>query len=64
MENPAPAHAVLLINDMPCPLTAADIAMYSTKDFVISIVLDWVRRGWPQGTVGEEFRPFKVRMTE
>lgn len=64
IEDPAPAHTVFLIDGLQCPLTATNITRYSSKDQVISQTSDWVKRGWPKGTVREEFRPFKIRQNK
>lgn len=52
VEDPAPASNVLLIDDLPGLLTAADVAKYSSTDRVISQVLDWIKRGWPKDMGG------------
>lgn len=64
VENPAPANTVLLIEDMPSPLTVADMAKHSAKDKDISRVLDGVRRGWPSDSLGPEFKQYKARQNE
>lgn len=42
VDDPAPASAVLLINDQHLPVTAADVARLTVKDKTLAQVLDWV----------------------
>lgn len=58
--DPSPATQVLLIDSLPVPITASDVATHSAKDLTICRVLDWVRRGWPPGQVGPEFRAYTM----
>lgn len=58
LDDPAPELQVLLIEDLHLPITAADIARYSSREPVISRVLDWALRGWPQDPVAPEFLPY------
>lgn len=56
VEDPAPVAPVLLIEDFAAsPVTAAEIAGQSVKDRVLSTVLNWVWRGWPEEPWAEEF---------
>lgn len=60
VEDPAqaPVSFVLLIDELPALVTAADVAKYSTT---LIQVLDLVHRGWPQGLLPGEFRPYVTR---
>ncbi|XP_060539010.1 uncharacterized protein K02A2.6-like [Pantherophis guttatus] len=62
--DPSPTSQVLLIESLHLPLSASDIATHSAKDPILRRVLDWVRRGWPPGSVGPEFKPYHVRQHE
>lgn len=64
VEDPAPANTVILIEDLQGPLMAADMAKHSAKDREISLVMDWVKRGWPSRPLGNEFKPYKARQNE
>lgn len=64
VEDPAPASTVLLIEDLPGPLTATNFARHSATDWVISQILDWVKWGWPKEMGGTDFCPLKTRQTE
>ncbi|XP_058038706.1 uncharacterized protein K02A2.6-like [Ahaetulla prasina] len=63
-EDPAPASSVLFINDQAIPVSASDVAKFSSKDRTLRQVADWVRRGWPLGQLASEFQPYKVRQHE
>ncbi|XP_060100365.1 uncharacterized protein K02A2.6-like, partial [Heteronotia binoei] len=63
--DPAPAHQVMLMESLPePPLHAAEVAKATQKHKTLARVLDWVVRGWPEGNMGEEFKPYKVRREE
>lgn len=62
--DPAPVSSVLLVEDMQVPWTAANLAKCIAKDRILTQVLDWVRRGWPQGMVPAEFQPYRNRQPE
>ncbi|XP_060100332.1 uncharacterized protein LOC132575538, partial [Heteronotia binoei] len=63
--DPAPAHQVMMIESLPePPLHAAEVAKATQKHKTLARVLDWVVRGWPEGNMGEEFRPYKARREE
>lgn len=64
VQDPSPASQVLLIDDLELPLSATNVAMHSTKDPIISKVLDWVRRGWPGNGLPEYFLPYYRRRLE
>ncbi|XP_058023860.1 uncharacterized protein K02A2.6-like [Ahaetulla prasina] len=64
VRDPAPSMPILLIEESDCPVAASDICWESGKDPVMSQVIDWVRRGWPQGTVAPEFLPYVRRRGE
>ncbi|XP_058049786.1 uncharacterized protein K02A2.6-like [Ahaetulla prasina] len=63
-EDPAPASSVLFIDDQAIPVSASDVAKFSSKDCTLRQVADWVRRGWPLGQLASEFQPYKVRQHE
>lgn len=61
----APMNQVLLLEDHPdCPLHTADDTRQTSRDPILSPVLDWVRRGWPTGLVSQEFKPFVTHRDE
>ncbi|XP_060106178.1 uncharacterized protein K02A2.6-like, partial [Heteronotia binoei] len=63
--DPAPAHQVMLMESLPePPLHAAEVAKATQKHKTLARVLDWVVRGWPEGNMGEDFKPYKVRREE
>ncbi|XP_060110491.1 uncharacterized protein K02A2.6-like, partial [Heteronotia binoei] len=63
--DPAPAHHIMLVESLPeQPLHAAEVAKATQKHKILSRVLDWVVRGWPEGNMGEEFKPYKTRREE
>ncbi|XP_060112835.1 uncharacterized protein K02A2.6-like [Heteronotia binoei] len=63
--DPAPAHQVMLMESLPePPLHAAEVAKATQKHKTLARVLDWVVRGWPEGNMGEEFKPYKTRREE
>ena len=45
------------------PVTATQIAWWTTNDPVLSQVRTWVREGWPQ-KVADDVRPYKIRSHE
>ncbi|XP_033014676.1 uncharacterized protein K02A2.6-like [Lacerta agilis] len=64
-EDPSPAYGVMSLEDLPQPpVSVADVAAFSAKDRTLARVLDWVWRGWPEGKVTEEFRPYESRRDE
>lgn len=64
LSDPAPASSVLMIEDSPFVLTAADITRVSSHDPEISTVMDWVLRGWPQGPMDMKWKPHTIRKME
>ncbi|XP_060541499.1 uncharacterized protein LOC117675782 [Pantherophis guttatus] len=64
VEDPAPTSSVLLVEELPIPLSATDVAAHSAVDPLLAQVLDWVARGWPLGQVAEQFKPFRLRQHE
>ena len=61
-QSPVPAetiHLMEFLNDSP--VSADQIRSWTTRDPVLSAVLNFVREGWPQNTasLGPEFQPFK-----
>ncbi|XP_015269762.1 PREDICTED: uncharacterized protein K02A2.6-like [Gekko japonicus] len=64
VEDPAPAFRVLQLEGLPeAPLQARDIARRSARDPVVSRVLGWVVRGWPEKT-DPEFAAYATRRDE
>ncbi|XP_033005510.1 uncharacterized protein K02A2.6-like [Lacerta agilis] len=64
-EDPSPAYGVMSLEDLPQPpVSVADVATSSAKDRTLVRVLDWVWKGWPEGRVTEEFRPYVSRRDE
>lgn len=56
---------VLLIDCLDSsPVTSAEITRASVKDRTFAQVLNWVWRGWPEGLVGAEFKPFFMKQDE
>lgn len=63
-QVPAPREILLLeALDRP-PLRAEDIAKMTSKDPILSRVLNWVWKGWPTERLTEEFTPFVRRQHE
>ncbi|XP_060126817.1 uncharacterized protein K02A2.6-like [Zootoca vivipara] len=63
--DPAPAQEVMTLELLPDrPIQAQEVAHHSTKDRVISRVLDWVWRGWPSSSPGPEFAGYTNRKHE
>ena len=58
-STPLPAETVLLFEELQgCPVTAKQIRIWTSRDPVLSRVLQFVQRGWPTGSVPEELRPY------
>lgn len=53
-----------LIDDQQLPVTSADIVRYTSKDYILTQVLDWVRRDWLLEQIGAEFQPYRMRQHE
>lgn len=49
---------------MEPPLTATDIATSTSRNLVLSRVLEWTLRGWPVEPLTEDFLPYSRRRTE
>lgn len=64
VQNPAPTTSVLLIGELQSPISATDISNLSATDPIISKVLDWARRGWPQQPGTPAFLPYYRRQHE
>lgn len=64
-DDVPPPKEVLLLEalDKP-PLRAEEIARMSSKDPLLSRVLNWVWRGWPTEKLGEQYIPFIRRQHE
>lgn len=45
-------------------MTSADIARYTSKDRILTQVLDWVRKGWPLEQIGAKLQPYQMRQHE
>ncbi|KFD72871.1 hypothetical protein M514_14775 [Trichuris suis] len=62
---PSPGDVLMLEAMQDPPLTADDISRMTAKDPVLSRVLMWVLKGWPNHEVTEEpFKPFLCRKSE
>ncbi|XP_031747556.1 uncharacterized protein K02A2.6-like [Xenopus tropicalis] len=60
-----PLLEVLMLESLPdSPLEATEIAHMTAKDPILSRVLNWVWRGWPNEKLSEEFRPYTNRQHE
>ncbi|XP_058024074.1 uncharacterized protein K02A2.6-like [Ahaetulla prasina] len=64
IRDPAPTASVLLIEEWDSPISARDIRRETTRDTILSQVIDWVRRGWPKGPLSPEFVPYHSRQFE
>ncbi|XP_060094815.1 LOW QUALITY PROTEIN: uncharacterized protein K02A2.6-like, partial [Heteronotia binoei] len=63
--DPAPTHQVMLVESLlEQPLHAAEVSRATQKHKTLAWVLDWVVMGWPEGNMGEEFKPYKTRREE
>lgn len=58
IHAPAPAASILFVDELPSLVTASDIQTQSATDPVLSKVMDWMRRGWPQPQVATDFLPY------
>lgn len=57
--DPAPAHGIMLLESLSePPLHASDVASHSTKDRILSHVLNLVWRWWPTDRMNAEFTAY------
>lgn len=65
VEDPTPASSILQIEEiMKGPILAAEIARQTAKERTLARILNWAWRGWPDGTLEDELKLFKIQKME
>lgn len=63
-EAEVPGDVLLLEAVQFPPVNAVDVARETSKDPHLSTVMQWIRHGWPQEYLSEEYHVYKVRSQE